>query len=181
MLRPFAALLALCLVGCLPPAGERPDPLNAPVVPVVQVAVSPARTGDDAVAITRQYLAAMRQEIAVPQIHAVARVDSVWLVPGREAWTIDPCIPRDVDDRTVWITKGVGDYLNPHDFAWSRHFGQFDEGFQLACQGAAASGTLVIDDANGDILGVYPGDHDALRPDGTRPTTGPSSMPGGGL
>jgi hypothetical protein len=181
MLRPLAALFALSLAGCVPLTGEPPDPRNPAVRADVRVVGSLERTGEDAIAITRLYLAAMRQEIASPQIHVVAHVDSVWALPASEGWTIDSCIPRDVDVRTVWITKGVGDYLNPHDFAWSRHFGQFDAGFQLACQGAAPSGTLVIDDATGDVLGVYPGDHDGLRPDGARPTTEPSSMPGGGL
>ena len=84
---------------------------------------------------------------------------------------LDPCIPRVEDPTTVWVTRGVGDYLNLVDFAWSQQFGQFDVGFDLACRGAAPSGTIVIDDTTGYILGVYPGDRWSPRRGGTSSTS----------
>ena len=122
------------------------------------------RSSDDVVGVTRQYLAAMRREIASPEIHLPANVTTAWAVPASEAWTIDPCIPRRTVTGAVWVTRCVGDYLNLHDFPWSTHFGQFDEGFDLACRGAAPSGTMVIDDTTGEILGVFPGEHGGLVP-----------------
>jgi len=153
-----------CFVwGCNQGAPERPDPPNQKVDADIRTD-GLVRTGRDAVDVTRKYLAAMRREIASPQIHLQANVTAVWALPAMDAWTIDPCIPKQPDARPVWITRGVGDYLNLHDFAWSRHFGQFDAGFALACQGAAGSGTVVIDDASGEILGIFPGEHDGLEP-----------------
>jgi hypothetical protein len=176
-----AFLLAITLIGCATDASclpwtcqgaapERPDLPNQAVAADIRVAAL-ERTKEDAIGTTRQYLAAMRREIASPQIHVPANVTAVWAVPAMDAWTIDPCIPRQSDAHPVWITRGVGDYLNLHDFAWSRHFGQFDAGFALACQGAAASGTVVVDDASGEILGIFPGEHDGLEPP-------PSQAPG---
>jgi hypothetical protein len=104
----------------------------------------------------------MRHQIAAPELHVVAAFDHAWAVPGTDAWQIDPCIPRVDDPTTVWVLRGGGDFLNLVDFAWSRNFGQFDVGFEIACRGAAASGTIVVDDTTGYILGVYPGQHDGL-------------------
>ncbi len=46
--------------------------------------------------------------------------------------------------RVVWIARVSGDLLNLHDYPWSRS-GAPDQ-----------QGDIVIDDATGEILGVYP-------------------------
>ena len=161
---------AAALVGCRADPLTAPDPANPQVAPDIRVRVPLQRDVDDAIGVTRNYLKAMRDMIASPQIHLVAEVQGVWAVQAWDAWTIDPCIPRNVDGRIVWVTRGVGDYLNLHTFPWSHSFGQFDKGRALACQGAAGSGTMVIDDATGEILGVYPGDHQGIEPEKPSPT-----------
>jgi hypothetical protein len=52
----------------------------------------------------------------------------------------------------VWITKGVGDYLNVSDRPWSHRTGATND----VCQLPGPEGTLVIDDGSGEIIGVYP-------------------------
>jgi hypothetical protein len=54
------------------------------------------------------------------------------------------------------VTKGVGDYLNLRDLPWSRGTEQTDDPLLIACEGPGPAGTLVIDDATGSVLGVYP-------------------------
>jgi hypothetical protein len=171
-MRPTTAASALLLLTILVSAcallqaEERPDPPNGPVAAEIapDLLDEPAHTADDAVAISREFLDRMRPIIAAPELHVVASIATAHAVKGTNAWMIDPCIPQVDDQTTVWITEGVGDYLNLVDFAWSHNFGQFDEGFALACQGTAPSGTIVIDDTTGYILGVYPGDRDTRRP-----------------
>lgn len=170
----LATAAALVLASCSAwQSIEWPDPPNEAFVTRVPQDSTSRRTADEAVSITRQYLAAMREQIAVPAIHRAADIDSAELISTDQAWTLDPCIPRRDTSFLVWVTKGKGDFLNMRDLAWSRHFGQFDEGFELACQGAAGTGTVVIDDSTGIILGVFPGDHDGLE----RPATTESEAP----
>ena len=164
-------VIALLTAGCSWLSSDhldRPDPRNREVAAEIHPGLlndgEPALSADAAVAISRDYLARMRPTIAAPELHVVADITAASAVRGADAWMLDPCIPRVDDPTTVWVTRGVGDYLNLVDFAWSRHFGQFDAGFDLACRGAAASGTIVIDDTTGYILGVYPGEHQGLQP-----------------
>jgi hypothetical protein len=176
MRRPRILLTALTLIlaGC-GPASEAPDPPNAPVEAESRALFPLSMDPDEAVAVSRDFLARMRHWIAAPALHRVADIDAVWAISAGDAWQLDPCIPRLDDPTSVWVTRGTGDYLNLTDFAWSRSFGQFDQGFALACRGAAPSGTIVIDDTTGYILGIYPGDHDGLQPDasGAPATAGP--------
>jgi hypothetical protein len=161
-----ATIVAVVALAACNLNAEAPDPPNPPVVADVRTSFPLSLTADEAVAVARDYLARMRHEIAEPELHRVAAFGHAWAVPGTDAWQIDPCIPRVQDPTTVWVLRGSGDFLNLVDFAWSRNFGQFDVGFDLACRGAAPSGTIVVDDTTGYILGVYPGEHDGLQSDG---------------
>lgn len=156
-------LLAVVALASCSPSADAPDPPNPFVVADVRTDFPLSLGADRAVAIGRDYLQRMRREIAAPELHEVAVIDHVWALAGSQAWQIDPCIPRVDDATTVWVLRGTGDFLNLVDFAWSKNFGQFDAGFDLACRGAATSGTIVVDDVTGYILGVYPGGHDGLQ------------------
>jgi hypothetical protein len=155
-------LAVIAIVACGPNA-DAPDPPNPVVIADVRTDFPLSLGADRAVAVGRDYLQRMRREIAAPELHRVAVFDRVWAVAGSDAWQLDPCIPHVDDPTTVWVLRGTGDFLNLVDFAWSKNFGQLDAGFDLACRGAAGSGTIVVDDTTGYILGVYPGDHDGLQ------------------
>ena len=90
-------------------------------------------------------------ELAAPELHTPPQITAVWAVPANDGAAIDGCIPSGQGDRTVWITKGMGDYLNLRDHAWSKAASA-----ELVCGGPGPEGTIVIDDANGTILGIFP-------------------------
>ncbi len=112
--------------------------------------VHPATTAERAAALARQYLDDQTPELAAPELHRAPVVSSVAAVAARDAKTLEPRIPsRAVNaapNRVVWIVSASGDFLNLHDLAWSTR-GAPDPG-----------GTIVIDDATGAVLGVFPHD-----------------------
>ena len=67
------------------------------------------------------------------------------------------CIPPVTSSDIVWVTKGTGDYLNLSDHPWSPKSASAPESDAGDCFQPGPVGTLVIDDATGDILGVLPG------------------------
>jgi hypothetical protein len=75
-------------------------------------------------------------------------VRSVAAVRAADAAAIEPRVPaQDVaasPGRVVWVASVTGDFLNLHDLPWSR------------AGNPEWSGNIVIDDATGTILGVYP-------------------------
>ena len=101
--------------------------------------------------ISRAYLDAQTPELAAPELHAPPQITAVWAVHANDGIALDGCIPSGQGDRIVWITKGTGDYLNLVDRAWSKAASA-----ELVCSGPGPAGTIVIDDASGTILGVYP-------------------------
>jgi hypothetical protein len=112
----------------------------------------------DAVAVSRSYLDAQTPEIAAPELHIEPHITRAWAVLASDARSVDGCIPDEASTQIVWITKGVGDYLNLRDLAWSRATTQAnaDTAAAMTCGGPGPAGTIVIDDATGAILGVYP-------------------------
>jgi hypothetical protein len=133
-------------------------PGNGPYATSVAEGVRPRLPAANAVAISRSNLDAQTPEIAAPEQHVVPHITETWAVSASEASTIDGCIPDEASTDIVWITKGVGDYLNLRDLPWSRATTQAnaDTPLALACGGPGPSGTIVIDDATGEILGVFP-------------------------
>jgi len=113
-------------------------------------------TAADAVGVTRDYLARQQSQIAAPELHIPAEITGVWAITAAQARTLDGCIPAEASDQIVWVTKSVGDYLNLTDHPWSSAEPQATDPLALACGGPGPAGTLVIDDATGQILGVYP-------------------------
>jgi hypothetical protein len=110
-------------------------------------------------------------QIAAPELQQPPNVRTVFAVAAKDARTLDGCIPSEQSDQVVWVTDDEGDYLNLTDRAWSKasaHNGPADP-TALTCGGPGPAGTIVIDDATGQILGVYP-----ATPDYPHPTAQPS-------
>ena len=152
MRRPFLLLVAAALAA----AGfwfARTS--NGPYSTAIELDLQPRLSAADAVAISRSYLEA--QSFAVPEMDVEPHITSVWAVTARAARAADGCIPDQTSNQIVWITRGVGDYLNV-GFPWSPPMRQPDADTlpALTCGGPGTAGTIVIDDATGVILGVYP-------------------------
>jgi len=131
---------------------------NGPYSTSIADGVRPRLSAAEAVAISRSYLDAQTPEIAAPAQHVVPHITDTWAVTAVDASTIDGCIPAEASTGIVWVTKGVGDYLNLRDLPWSRATTQAnaDTWMAMTCGGPGPAGTIVIDDPTGAILGVYP-------------------------
>jgi hypothetical protein len=110
--------------------------------------ITPATPAARVAALARHYLDLQTPELAAPGIHTDPLVKSVSAVRAADAASLEPAIPADAvaadPGRVVWVASVTGDLLDLHDLPWSR-------------AGAPnTSGTVVIDDATGAILGVYP-------------------------
>jgi hypothetical protein len=151
----LACVLAVAVVtaGC-----GLTSPANGPYSTRIADGVWPRLSAADAVAISRSYLDAQTPEIAAPELHVVPDITATWAVQASDAATIDGCIPAVSSTDVVWVTEGVGDYLNLRDLPWSRTTTQANADSPMvdACGGPGPAGTIVIDDATGAILGVYP-------------------------
>jgi hypothetical protein len=145
-------LCSLCVGSCAP--------ANGPYTGLIAPGLYPRLTVQDAIAISRGYLADQTPELAAPELHIFPRITSVWAVRADEASDLDGCIPVVPGNQIVWVTKGQGDYLNLSDHPWSKRFSrasQLDPNpSRMVCEAPGPQGTLVIDDATGAILGVYP-------------------------
>jgi hypothetical protein len=143
---------SVCLGSCAP--------LNGPDTASVAPGLHPRLTVQDAISINRGYLDDQTPELAAPELHIPPRITSAEAVRANEASALDGCIPVIPGDQIVWVTKGQGDYLNLSDRPWSTKIGWADQldpdPTRLVCESAGPMGTLVIDDATGAILGVYP-------------------------
>lgn len=110
---------------------------NVPVTPDAQAA-----------AIARHYLDQQTPELAAPQLHSAPTVISETAVLARTAASLEPGLPSAAlaarPDRVLWVVKVEGDFLDLHDLPWSTSAAPGPEG------------AIVIDDASGTILGVYP-------------------------
>jgi hypothetical protein len=143
---------SICLGSCAA--------LDGPYMASVATELHPRLTAQDAIAISRGYLDDQTPELAAPELHIPPRITSTWAVRANAASALDGCIPIVPGDQIVWITKGQGDYLNLSDHPWSTRIGSVDQlkpnPSRLICESPGPQGTLVIDDATGVILGVYP-------------------------
>jgi hypothetical protein len=114
----------------------------------VAAGVTTTTSADRAAAIARHYLDLQTPELAAPGIHTDPIVRSVAAVRAADAAAIEPGIPAQEvaasPGRVVWVASVTGDFLNLRDLPWSRAGTPYP------------SGNIVIDDATGSILGVYP-------------------------
>jgi hypothetical protein len=151
----FQAVVLLCSI-CLGSCAALDGPYTASVAPELH----PHLTAQDAIAISRRYLDDQTPELAAPELHIPPRITGAWAVRANAASALDGCIPIVPGDQIVWVTKGHGDYLNLSDRPWSTRIGWVDQlnpnSSRLTCESPGPQGTLVIDDATGVILGVYP-------------------------
>jgi len=154
MRRGVAAAVIVSILAAACSASQANGPYTASIGP----GLHPRLTADDAVRITREYLDAQRGQIAAPELHRPPTVSTVSAVTATQARALDGCIHSEQSDRIVWVTTGEGDYLNLADHAWSKGSAQYGaaDATALACGGPGPAGTIVIDDATGGILGVYP-------------------------
>jgi hypothetical protein len=129
----------------------------------VAAGLSPRRTSDGAISIAYGYLNRMRLQLPDPALHVEPSITSVWAVTADQAAGLDGCIPAGEGLGIVWVAKGRGDFLNPIDHRWSQRYQAGSDLATQACTAPAQAGTIVIDDATGEILGVYP-DSGSLDP-----------------
>lgn len=150
-------LAALGVTALLATACSGPiEATNGPYDVSIADGLRPRLSASDAVGITRDYLDQQRPELAAPELHIAAHVQRVWAVLASDARRLDGCIPKRASSAIVWVTEGVGDYLNLRDHPWSQASRQTTDPVAIACEGPGPSGLVVIDDATGQILGVYP-------------------------
>ena len=152
-MRPSAVAIVSVLVAA---CAFRPSIANGDYEVSIADGAKPRLTSDDAVAITWDYLARQTPEIAAPELHVKPHVAQVWAVHAADAPRLDGCVPAQISSDIVWVTAGVGDYLNLHDLPWSHGTEPTEDPLLIACQGPGPAGILVIDDATGSVLGVYP-------------------------
>jgi len=135
---------------------------NGPYTATIAPGLTPRLSSDDAVRITIDYLDAQRSQVDSP--HIPPHVDGAVAVTAADARTQDGCIPTKTSTQIVWVTKGTGDYLNLSDHSWSSTLAQGGDTMSMQCSGPGPAGTLVIDDATGNILGVFPSEPGYPRP-----------------
>ena len=108
----------------------------------------PTTSAERAAAIARHYLDLQTPELAAPGIHTDPIVRSVAAVRAADAVALEPGVPAEAlaadPGRVVWVASVTGDFLNLNDLPWSSAGTPYP------------SGNIVIDDATGAILGVYP-------------------------
>ncbi len=118
--------------------------------------LAPRMTAGQAEDLTYGYLNQMRVLLVDPAQHVTPYVTEAWAVTADQAAALDGCIPEGMGSAIVWVTKGRGDYLNLSDRPWSNAYEAGSGAAAQACSAPAQAGTIVIDDATGEILGVYP-------------------------
>jgi hypothetical protein len=149
----FALVLAtICLVavGC----GFAND--NGPYTETIAPGLHPRLTAADAVRIAREYLDAQVANLLAPDMKTTPHVTSVVAVTASDARAVDGCIPQKESDAIVWVTMGDGDYINAENHPWSSQMTNSTDPVVRGCSDNGTRGTIVVDDASGSILGVYP-------------------------
>jgi hypothetical protein len=140
---------------------------NGPYTSTVAPGLHPRLTAADAVKIARDYLDGQVVNLLAPGMKTTPHVKSVVAVAAKNARQQDGCIPSEDTDQIVWVTSGEGDYMNMGDHPWSQSaahvYGSTDPTV-LGCSDNGPRGTIVIDDATGTVLGVYPVNHEYLHP-----------------
>ena len=149
-------IIALLLTGAILVAACDASAANGPFTVSISPGLHPRLSAEDAVRITRDYLADQTPQIAAPELHVPPQVTSVSAVTAANAQTLDGCIPPEQSDEIVWVTEGQGDYLNLRDHPWSPSSHGHAMPIVFTCDAPGPAGTIVIDDATGQILGVYP-------------------------
>jgi hypothetical protein len=144
-----AVIVALVFVGIVvvQQVSQRP-PANPDYSVTLAAGVRPTTPNGRIAAIARRYLEDQTPELAAPGIHQPPMIISATVTLAREARRVEPGIPdaqvASQPERIGWIVRASGDFLNLHDLPWSSQGTPYP------------GGNIVIDDATGTILGVYP-------------------------
>jgi hypothetical protein len=149
----FVGIGAIGAVRIWSLAGSAYDALTFPAH--IQTGITPRLRASDAYRITLDYLG-RTSAAAQPGTVVPPSIRVIWAVAADQAAGLDGCIPTGRGRGIVWVTMGAGSYLNLEAHPWSRPSQPGDTAARRACSDPAAGGTLVIDDATGEILGVYP-------------------------
>jgi hypothetical protein len=161
------AVLAVGLFAFVVVRGADMPPASPGYTVSVGAGIKPTTTADRAAAIARHYLDLQTPELAAPEIHTDPIVRSVSAVRAKDAPALEPRVPADavaVDpSRVVWVAAVTGDLLNLNDLPWSSAGDPY------------TSGSIVIDDAAGTVLGVYPGPATTARPSPATPAAVPEA------
>jgi hypothetical protein len=143
----FVALGAVGAIRVWNMAGSAYDAMTFPAH--VAPGLAPQLKASDAYRITLDYLNRASAS-AEPATSVAPSLTSIWAVTADQAAALDGCIPTGKGSGVVWVTKGQGTYLNVGSHPWSSPTGS------AVCSNPGPAGTIVIDDATGAILGVYP-------------------------
>jgi hypothetical protein len=168
----FFAIGAIGAIRVWNMAGSTYDAMTFPSH--IAAGLTPHLKSSDAYRITIDYLNAQTPELASPNLHQAPHMTAIWAVTANQAAALDGCIPMGKGNGIVWVTQGSGDYLNLANHAWSSAFSGNET---HPCSGPGPAGTLVIDDATGQILGVYPYGGPTLPHPSPQITLAPSSGP----
>jgi hypothetical protein len=125
MSRAGLALVVIGVVasGCVGSAG----PTNSPYTVSIAPGLHPRLAAADAVSLSHDYLAQQNPELNAASSHVPTSIKQVWAVTAADnAWTIDPCAPRQTSQAIVWVTVGVGDYLRGEPRVPGRQFSRND-------------------------------------------------------
>jgi len=143
----FVTLGAIGAIRVWNMAGSTYDAVTFPAH--VATGLAPHMKASDAYRITLDYLSVASASAEAGTVISPS-LTSIWAVTADQAAALDGCIPTGKGSGVVWVTKGQGTYLNLASHPWSSTTGS------VVCSGPGPAGTIVIDDATGLILGVYP-------------------------
>lgn len=118
----------------------------------IEPGVSPRLKSSDAYRITLDYLNRSAGDAAASPLNVAPSLQSIWAVTADQAAALDGCIPTGKGGGVVWVTKAQGAFTNTATRPWSSP----DSGAPASCRTSGSAGTLVIDDATGEILGEFP-------------------------
>jgi hypothetical protein len=148
MIAALAVIVLLVLVWLVVRQVDQLPPANTDYNVTISPGVRPATRNGTIAAIARHYLDAQTADLAAPNLHRAPVVISATVLPARDARQLEPGIPpaqvSEQPDRVVWVVRASGDFLDLHDLPWSSAGDPYPQG------------NIVIDDATGTLLGVYP-------------------------
>jgi hypothetical protein len=144
----LALITARAVVAVAVLRGPELPPANSGYTVSVADGITPTTPAARAASIARHYLDQQTPDLAAPGVHVDPIVRSVSAVSAAGAMSLEPGVPAlavSADPgRVVWVASVTGDFLNLHDLPWSSAGVPYP------------SGSIVLDDATGAILGVYP-------------------------
>lgn len=145
-----AAAIIVIVAAAVAGAVFRPGRVVSGYKIEIPVGMSPQMPPTSVAAVAVGYLDGQTPQLAAPNLHAEPHILRVVAARAVDVRALEPAVPEAraeaAVERIVWVVLGKGDFLNLRDYAWSVR------------GDPNTTGTIVIDDATGSILGVYPHD-----------------------